>query len=257
LPDDTDDADARWVAPPGELALEAGEVHVWRASLCQGQPAAQALSRTLARDERERAERFHLARDGERFVAARGLLRAILGRYLAIEPGAVSLGYSRHGKPELAGDHSAARIQFNLSHSGDLALFAFTRGMPVGIDVEHQRDEAADLAIAEQCFSPRELAALRALPAAQRSAAFFNCWTRKEAYVKARGEGLSLPLSQFDVSLAPGAPAELLHVVGDPHERARWSLRALEPGPGYVAALAVEGHGWALRRWEWPRSTAS
>lgn len=247
---DAVDLDSLWPQPPAQLALEGGEVHVWRAALCQSEPVVQALWQALARDERERAERFRFARDRERFVVARGLLRVILGHYLAIDPGAVALAYNRHGKPALAGELSAGDIQFNLSHSGDLALFAFARGMLVGVDVEHLRAEVVDLAIAEQYFAPGEIAALRELPAAVRRAAFFNCWTRKEAYVKARGEGLSLPLREFEVSLAPGAPAELLHVANDPRERDRWSLLALEPGPGYVAALAVEGHGWALRRWD-------
>jgi 4'-phosphopantetheinyl transferase len=133
-----------------------------------------------------------------------------------------------------------------------LALYALTRGRALGVDVEYVRDDLAGQEIAERFFSRQEVRALSALPADARTRAFFNCWTRKEAYIKARGEGLSLPLDQFDVSLTPGEPAALLGTRPDPQEAARWLLRELAPARGYVAALAVEGRGWRLRQWRWP-----
>jgi 4'-phosphopantetheinyl transferase len=122
----------------------------------------------------------------------------------------------------------------------------------VGIDLERIRFDLAVLEIAERFFSRRELAMLRALPTELQREAFYRCWTRKEAYIKARGEGLSLPLDQFDVSLAPGEPAAVLGTQHDPSEASRWSLRELTPAPGYFAALAVEGHDWGLTCWQWP-----
>jgi len=244
--------DRLWLHPPESLALADDDVHVWRASLNLAAEHMQDLQRTLTADERERAERFHFQKDRERFIVTRGLLRAILSRYLDVEPGQLRFGYSPYGKPALLRESGGEMLRFNLSHSHGLALYAVTRGRAVGIDLEYVRADLANERIAEQFFSPREVAALRALPAGVRAEAFFNCWTRKEAYVKARGEGLSLPLNQFDVSLAPGEPAALVSTRGDPLEAFRWSLQALFPGPGYVAALAVEGHSWRLRCWQWP-----
>jgi 4'-phosphopantetheinyl transferase len=241
-----------WLPPPARLALDRHEVHIWRIPLAQPAAAREALWPTLAPDERERAERFHFARDRARFIVARGVLRAILGRYLECEPGRLRFHYNQYGKPALAPDREAAGLSFNLSHTHDLALYALARSRAIGVDVEQLRDDLDHMAIAEQFFSLREVEMLRALPPEVRGSAFFNCWTRKEAYVKARGEGLSLRLDQFDVSLAPGAEVELLGVASDQGERSRWSLRSIDPGPAYVAALAAEGQGWELRCWHWP-----
>jgi 4'-phosphopantetheinyl transferase len=176
------------------------------------------------------------------------VLRAILGGYLNQGPECLSFCYNSQGKPALDGD----AIRFNVSHSHGVALYAVTRGREVGIDIEHIRFDLAVAEIAERFFSRREVVMLRALPAEVQRQAFFLCWTRKEAYIKARGEGLSLPLDQFDVSLAPGEPAAVLGTQRDPSEASRWSLQELTPAPGYVAALAVEGHGWRLTCWQWP-----
>jgi 4'-phosphopantetheinyl transferase len=241
---------AIWRHPPVWPALSRDEVHVWRAVLVQPNPVIQALWYTLDQGERDRAERFHFQHDRERFIVAHGLLRTILGGYLGVVPRQLRFCYGAYGKPGLAPECDTA-LSFNLSHAHELALFAITRDRAVGVDIEHTRPGIASIAIAERFFSPHEVAALQAIPDAQRSLAFFTCWTRKEAYIKARGEGLSLPLDQFEVSLAPGAPAALLDVAGDQRERDRWQLRALDPGPGYVAALAVEGRGWALQCWQY------
>lgn len=241
-----------WRYPPAELALANDDVHVWRASLDRAAAQLRHLERTLAPDEWDKAARFYFEKDRERYVVTRGLLRAILGRYLGLEPAQLRFSYGPYGKPRLSGGSGAGALRFNLSHSHGLALFAVSRGREIGIDVERVRPEFAGERIAEQFFSPREVAARRALPPESRVEAFFNCWTRKEAYVKARGQGLSLPLDRFDVSLAPGDAATLLHVDGDARKAARWSLRALMPGPDYVAALAVEGRPRRLECWDWP-----
>lgn len=240
-----------WLPPLTDLALLDDEVHVWRASLDPPASRVRELHHTLAADESGRAARFHFQRDRRCFVVSRGLLRTILSRYLGTQPEQLRFCYDPHGKPALVTAAGQDTLSFNLSHSGNLVLYALARGRRVGIDLERIRDVIEYEQIAARFFSPRESAALQALPTSIKSEAFFNCWTRKEAYIKARGEGLSLPLDQFDVSLIPGEPAALLSTKGNSQEVARWSLQALSPGPGYVAALAVEGHGWRLQCWQW------
>lgn len=241
-----------WYPPPKVLMLGGDEVHVWRASLSLTASSVQSLQQTLAADEQARADRFHFQRDREHFIIARGVLRAILGCYLRREPSQLRFCYNSHGKPVLAKESGGDVFRFNVSHSHGLALYAVTRGREVGVDLEHIRPHLDLIEIAERFFSPREVAVLRALPPRMQTYAFFSCWTRKEAYIKAKGEGLSIPLDQFDVSLAPGEPAALLHTQWDDQEASRWSLRELNPGPGYVAALAVFGHHWRLKCWQWP-----
>jgi 4'-phosphopantetheinyl transferase len=241
---------SEWLPPPTQLVLDRSEVHIWRVALAQPTATIQRLWYTLQPDECERAKQFHFAADCARFIVARGLLRAILGRYLGIDPGRLHFCYNQYGKPALAPEHRGVALSFNLSHSHELALYAIACSRAIGVDIEYIRAGLAETAIAEQFFSPHEVAMLRALPTWAHNIAFFNCWTRKEAYIKARGEGLSLPLNQFDVSLVPGAPTELLDVAGDQQERSRWTLQSVDPGSNYVAALAVEGQGWILRRWQ-------
>jgi len=243
------DAEATWQAPPAKLSLPAHEVDVWRASLDQPQGLKDYLA-TLAADERQRAARFHHQKDREHFIVARGLLRTLLGRYLGLNPASLVFRYSAHGKPALAGA-LIEDVRFNLSHSHGLALFAFARGRDLGIDLEYVHREVATQQIAERFFSPAEKASLRALPADQQAEAFFNCWTRKEAYVKARGEGLTLRLDQFDVSLVPGEPAMLLGTPAEADEAARWSMIELAPAADFKAALVVEGRDLWLRCWQW------
>lgn len=187
----------------------------------------------------------------------------ILSRYLDAKPDHLRFCYNPFGKPALTEPQGAGALRFNMSHSDDLALYAVTSGQEVGVDIEHLRDDFASEQIAERFFSPREVAMLHAVPLNMRTRGFFNCWTRKEAYIKARGEGLSLPLDGFDVTLTPGEPAALLSVreskpeVGDviagdnELEASRWSLRELRPGAGYAGAIAVQGHDWQLKCWQW------
>jgi 4'-phosphopantetheinyl transferase len=241
-----------WSAPPEELTLGSDEVHVWRATLDRSAADRERLEQTLSAEERARAGKFYFQRDREQFMVARGLLRMVLGRYLGLEPDQVRFCYAANGKPALSPEPCPSRIRFNLSHSHGLALYAVTRGHEVGIDLEYVRPDLAGEPIAERFFAAREVAALRGLPNSLQVEGFFNCWTRKEAYIKAGGEGLTVRLDQFEVTLAPGEPAALLNVNGDPAESSRWSLRELAPGPGYVAAVAVEAGDWQLRCWEWP-----
>jgi 4'-phosphopantetheinyl transferase len=242
--------DHLWRLPPPDLTLSSKTVHVWRASLEQSAARTHQLSQLLSRDEQTRAERFHFERDQRRFIVSRGALRTILGRYLGVEPDQLRFRYGPRGKPYLSEEFDRCALYFNLAHSHELAVYAFTCGREVGIDLEwvHLMQDVEQ--IADRFFSARENAVLRTLPEGQRLEAFFNCWTRKEAYIKAIGEGLSQPLDQFQVSLAPGEPARLLIVEQAPEEVSRWSLEALTPIPNYVAALAVEGRDWCLKCWQ-------
>lgn len=239
--------------PQEPLTLSHDDVHVWLISLCLPAASVETLNRTLSRDERERVNRFHFQKDREQSIVGRGALRTILGSYLGAAPVQLSFCYNANGKPTVIQEPGADAVRFNLSHSHEIALIGIARGREIGVDVERIRPVLADWQIARRFFSPREAADLRSLPADVRTEAFFSCWTRKEAYLKARGEGLSCPLDQFDVSLIPGAPPALLSTRGDPSEVSRWSLQALAPAPGYVAAIAVEGKSWRLKCYAWPR----
>jgi len=241
-----------WAPPPEHLVATTAEVHVWRSSLALPIVRVRDLERTLATDERARADRFVREKDRDRFIVGRGVLRTILARYLGGDPRQQRFDYSEFGKPILSTDLGLSHMRFNVSHTDQMALYAITSGREIGIDIERIRSDLETKNIAERFFSRQEIATLRGLPSESRLEAFFACWTRKEAYLKARGNGLSLPLDGFDVSLAPGHPAALLDVHHDSKEASRWSLRELFPGPDHVAALAVEGHDWCLKCWQWP-----
>ena len=217
------------------------EVHVWRIALDPPPPCVEGLGLHLTPEETARANRYLQPGDRERFIAGRGWLRSILGRYLGADPARLEIRYGPRGKPELAGDCS---ISFNLAHSRDLGLLAVTEGRQVGIDLEAVRPMPDAGPIATRFFSASERSTWLALPEADRNEAFFRCWTRKEAFLKATGMGLSMPLDQFDVTLGPGAPARLIAVREQPEEAGRWVLREIDVGPGFIAALAVEGAGW-------------
>jgi 4'-phosphopantetheinyl transferase len=231
--------------------LAPDEVHIWRACLKPDQATAQASFETLTLAERQRADKFYFARDRERFIVGRGVLRRILSRYLNVLPKQIRFSYNQFGKPALSAETDDSQLRFNVSHSHELALYALARRREIGVDIEYARDDFASLEIAERFFSPKEIAMLRALPASDLTTAFFNCWTRKEAFIKALGEGLSHPLDRFSVSLKPGEPASLLSVDDIPQESTRWSLVELFPGVGYAAALALEGEMPVLRCWQW------
>ncbi len=241
-----------WNTAPATPTLVTGEVQIWRTTLDAPEETIQRLHRLLTPDEQQRAARFHFQKDRNHYTVARGVLRLILGRYLNCAPELLRFTYTSHGKPDLSPDSGGDWLAFNLSHSGTMALYGITLKRRIGVDIEYIRPDTASAEIAERFFSAREVAALRALPVAVQHEAFFNCWTRKEAYIKAIGEGLSHPLDKFVVSLAPGEPARLLETMPDPEEAARWTFQALDVAPGYKAALAVEGPISQLHCWNSP-----
>jgi len=224
-----------------ETALAAGEVHVIRFSLDKEKVELHRLQRFLSPDELARADRLRDGQTSKRFVAGRGTLREILGGYLALAPGSLKIEVGAFGKPKLAVGQGESGLCFNLSHSGDLAILAVSSGCELGIDLELQQDDLLFQGMAAQYFSSSEQTELFSLPPEMQLAAFYRCWTRKEAYLKGCGSGFSLPANVCDVSLLHGQPPALLQHRTRPAEPARWHLMDLTAPDGYYAALAVRG----------------
>ncbi len=238
-------------ANPAALELARDDVHVWSIALTQAEEVYQKLLAGLSADEQRRAAQFKFEKLQKRFIAGRGALRDILSRYTGRTVGKIIFEYETHGKPKLAATLNSKNINFNLSHTEDLALCAVCRDRAIGVDVEFIRPMDDAEAIARRFFSRAESEKFCALPAAQKPTAFFNCWTRKEAFIKALGEGLSHPLDQFEVSFSEGEPVALLGTRPDAQEASKWMLRALAPGQNYVGALAVKGNDLQVQSWQW------
>lgn len=241
----------QWLDPPAHLRLADDEVHVWRSSLVHSKSRLDDWYRLLGESEKQRANRFYFRRDRDRFVSAHGSLRQMLGTYLEMDPSVVGYDATPYGKPFLTRGIGGDWLRFNISHSGDYALYAFSRNRELGVDIERVRTDIEIHEIAPRFFSTQEVEDLGSLSTDLQLRAFFLCWTRKEAYIKGVGEGLSMPLHTFDVSLKPNEPALLLAVRGDEREAERWSLVALSPADGYEGALVGEGASWKLCCLEW------
>ena len=236
---------ATWSEPPESLSLATGEVHVWRVELEQPDHLLEKFRKTLNEHELNRARRFHFEKHRRHFTVGRGVLRQLLGQYLGTKPEEIRISYGAYGKPALSGEHEDSRLRFNMSHSHEVALFAFAKDREIGVDVEHIRSDFASEDVARRFFSRREVETFNALPQHDQVTGFFKCWTRKEAFIKVIGLGLSQPLDKFDVTLEQ--PAALLWVSGD--DASRWSLHDLEVGGDYAGALAVEGQVSSIRCW--------
>ncbi len=237
----------RWKVPLSHPQLEPGHVHVWRACLSPA-PLGAAGEEWLSREERDRARRFLRGADRDRFLRSRQVLRHLLGGYLARPPAEIEIYAGPLGKPSLA-NGGPGDLRFNLSHSGDMALYAFRLGAEVGIDLERAgRVRLGDLASAG-FLSPGEKRDLAQLEGRSRQAALLRCWTRKEAVIKAIGEGMAAPLMEIEVSVTPEAPI-LRRWPGGGVAACEWALLDLDAGPGYAACLAT-GATAELRTWEW------
>lgn len=234
------------LAAPRVGAPRVGEVHLWRASLHRSAQEVACLEGDLSSDERARAERFVAARDQRRFVVARGCLRRLLGRYLAVPPHALLFGYGPSGKPELAWPAPSPPLRFNLAHSGGLALYAIATGWRVGVDVEVVRPLDDLRGVSRLVFSAREREELWALPPRARQRAFFDGWVRKEAVLKALGEGLTGAPRATEVWLARHEAPLLRRLAGEAGACVRWTLSSVDVGWGHAAAVAVEGEGARL-----------
>lgn len=229
-----------WRSQPSALAVAAGEVHLWRLPLKLSAGKVACLWNWLAEDEQARANRYKIERIRRRFIAARGQLREILAKYLETSPDRIEFRYESLGKPYLAPQWSDSDLHFNLSDSHEMALCAVTVGKELGTDVERIRVVQNFDDLAERFFANSEILQLNRMDLRERLLGFFNCWTRKEAYLKAVGSGLSFPLNKLEVSVVPGEPARLLKLNGSSQQARGWQMDAIVPVPGYVAALAIK-----------------
>lgn len=240
-----------WLALEQPNHLGDAEVHLWFVPLAVTPEKLLHFKSILSRDEQERAGRFRKTTDAQRYVAARGSLRSLLGTYLSIEPNRLQFAYDAFGKPHLAGEAALASVNFSVSHSDDRGLFGFVRGHKIGVDLERVSTEIDFKDLAERYFSPNEFQVLWSLPADQRRMAFYCGWTRKEAYLKGQGVGLSYGLDRVEVSLAPDEPAMILRVADDPDASLRWVVQHLSPAPGYTGAAAVEASNLTFGCFKW------
>jgi 4'-phosphopantetheinyl transferase len=227
------------------------EIHIWVASLDQSIRWLTIFEQMLSVDERQRARRFYFERDQRRFVAGRGMLRVTIGRYLGLEPQKVQFQYSKNGKPFLPPQNQQASLEFNLSHSGELALYALTRNRRIGIDVEILNPVPQAEEIASQFFSANECASIVRLPETLRTNRFLELWTCKEAYIKALGEGLSHPLNQFEITQISRHSKSIVRLDRPIEEAGTWSITSFRPENGYEAALAADDHDWQLKFGQW------
>ena len=232
--------------------LHQSEVHLWIVSLDTSSEKSGYFRTSLSADEKERVDRFLKIEDRELYTITRGALRSLLGAYLAIEAREVEFAYGALGKPSLAGRGAQAALSFSVSHSGAQALLGFARGRRIGVDLERVSAGADVLELARRYFSSNEFEILRSLMPEMQHEAFYCAWTRKEAYLKARGEGIFFGLERVEVSLIPGERAIIKKVSDDPNVSENWILEHLLPAPNYIGAVAVEGHDltFTFFRWE-------
>jgi 4'-phosphopantetheinyl transferase len=228
-------------------SLRENEVHLWRVYLDKVAVDEKRWRAQLSQDEITRADRFHFDSDRQNFTATRALLRMLLGAYIACDPKELTFLYGEREKPSLAPSLGGGQVEFNVSHSGARALIAIARARAVGVDIEQVRDNLDHQALAKRFFSPTEQRALSSLEPSEQCVGFFRCWTRKEAYIKAHGSGLALPLNAFDVSISSGEKNALLATRPRASDAALWSICAVDAGQGYEAALCGRGSDWVLK----------
>lgn len=248
------DASCEWPFPSFEQFFPGNEVHVWCACLNQPDSHVEQMAKTLSADELKRAERFHFLQHRNQFVVAHGLLRKLLADYTDIESDRITFEYGRNGKPFLSEKFSRKKIRFNLSHSTGYALFAFSCEREIGVDLEYICEFADMDKVAEQFFSTKEMAVLRSFPESQKKQAFFIFWTRKEAYLKAIGEGFSSALDTIDISSYPFNASVFVNAGKNSEDKNHWTVQELTPLPGFAAAFAVEGDGAVHHCWQIPNS---
>lgn len=239
-----------WVNTPQDLQLADDHVDVWRVPLTDHDMPVERFASWLNDEERAKADRYRIPTKREEFITVRGFLRGVLARLLDTDPASFTFMYGLHGKPYLAQRFAGSTVSFNVSHSGRWALVAVMPQRQLGVDVERARPKIDCQGLAKRFFSPAEADDLMSLPPADRRDAFFACWTRKEAFVKAVGNGISLGLDKFDVSLRPGEPPKLLTTRWDTTEAQRWSVLELPMPQGYRAAAVVQGQNITPRCWD-------
>ena len=237
-----------WELPPENLFIAPSEVHIWRSDLQAPLTLFPQYEKVLSRDERIRAQKFHFQKDRNQYITGRGILRHLISLYTQIAPEKIKFEYSRFGKPSAP---ELPNLQFNLSHAGGRVIYAFTRNGEIGIDLEALRKGIEIAQIAKRFFATSEREAILALPEAQRAAAFFHCWTCKEAFIKAHGQGLSLPLDEFEVDINPDKPAALKAVHWAPSIIRTWDIHAFHPGENFFAALVTDHKIKEVKYYDW------
>ncbi len=242
----SDPSNPLWSVAPAKVTLSAHEVHVWLVRADDAALCMACCENLLATAERERAARFKFEKDRRLYTVAHAALRSILAGYLNIAPGDLEFEIGQRGKPRLAPTFSKDSLEFNLSHSSEVALLAVTREREIGVDVEHIKEQFAFAEVAERYFTTREVSALRALPEALQRRAFYQCWTSKEAFLKAKGVGLSGELDEVEIVLAGEGRVQVKSTLPG------WYLGELNPCDGYVGAVALEGNGFDLKFYRWP-----
>lgn len=235
---------------PEKLSLAGDEVHIWVGDL--DKIILRGYKDKLPLSEKIRASKYHYHIHRNRYATRHALLRLIIGRYQGVGFYEEEFYLGKHGKPYLSDANGKDNIYFNMSNSESMCIYAFSRNSEVGVDIEYVRDIPEMDKIVERFLSKKEKNAFRSLPESKKKEAFLNCWTRKEAFIKAIGDGLYQPLDNFDVALIPDEPARLLRIGGDSKTASRWFIQDLKPAPGFTAAIAVEGRDWRLHFWQWP-----
>jgi 4'-phosphopantetheinyl transferase len=239
-----------WPSPPETIRLEMNQIHLWCAAMSDFEAELEEFLAMLSPEEWTRAEKFRFSKDRNQYIIRHGILRVLLGRYLGLPASNVSFSHGALGKPEIKADLIPDYLHFNASHSGNLALFVVTYDSPVGVDVEYLRLVPDFAEIASRFFSPRETEALMALPIDRRIRGFFAYWTRKEAILKATGQGIGEGLAKVEVALPPWQEVETRQTVGESEDRREWQLRSFSPAPGYLGALAFRNHNVRLSQWK-------
>ncbi len=238
-----------WNEPPSEIILHNNDVHIWKASLNVNSDKITTLKSILSNDEIDKADRFVFGRDQRRFIVARGLLRIILGRYLMVKPKKIKFIYNDYGKPALSYKFHKRKLHFNISHSNELVVFAITNKGRIGIDIENVHSMKDIEQIIERFFSIEEQEEFKTLPKYCQEQVFFKCWTRKEAFIKACGQGLTLPLNKFTVSVIPSEPARLKYIDNEIDKVDSWTMKEVIPIAGYVGTVVVEGNSYIFHFW--------
>jgi 4'-phosphopantetheinyl transferase len=240
-----------WEFATGNTRLEKTDVFVWRVPVGQPERELTRLAGFLSADEAARVARFHFEEDRRRAIVSRGVLRILLGTELNELPDRIQFSYGPQSKPELAADFAAADVQFNVSHSHEEILIALARGRAIGVDVEHIRPGVHDEEISSRYFTPAECVALHSLAPSRRADGFFAYWTCKEALIKAKGGGLSIPLDAFEVAVDLERENVPVCILSPADSRESWSIRRLPAPQGYAAAVAAAEKDWDIRCWQW------
>lgn len=239
---------------PAIFHLPPDEVHVWRITLARLPVPLAELEQLIDGREQRQACRFRHTQDREQHIASRGFRRLLLARYLQTAPRDLKFEYNHFGKARLPGSALPHPLRFNTGHSGGVILFALANNRETGVDVERLRPLADMQALARRCFTSREFEAWHRLPEPEQRKAFFRVWTRKEAFLKAYGRGLSLAPELVEVTVPADRPPRLLSVEGEPAAHREWDIRDLPADEGFAAAIAVENRDrvcWKLRESVW------